>query len=92
MGNVLDDVTEFKGLGNAEKRTGEKQLGPEQEAVVNYLARKLEGKATMIALDKITAASSWYELLNAVTSLARTHKLDMRRRYPRICGWAAFNC
>jgi hypothetical protein len=43
---------------------------------------------------KITAASSWYELLNAVTSLARTHQLDMRRRYEfeggRLVKW--FSC
>ena len=81
LGSVLDDVTEFKDLGNAVKWAGEKQLGPEHDAVVSYLAGRLEGKATMIALDKITVASSWYDLLNMVTSLAKTHHLDMRRRY-----------
>ena len=91
LGSILDDVTEFKDLGNAVQWAVERQLGPEHEAVVSYLAGKLEGKATMIALDKITAASSWYELLNAVTSLARTHQLDMRRRYEfeggRLVKW-----
>ena len=51
------------------------------ELVLNYLARRLEGDATKLALNDISPDTSWYQLLNKLTSLARVHQLSTRRSY-----------
>lgn len=59
----------------------ERHVGKEHKLVFNYLAQRLEGDATKLALGEITADTSWYELMNTVTSLAKLHRIEMRRRY-----------
>ncbi len=51
------------------------------EPTLNYLSRRLEGDATKSALSQLTDSHSWYDLVNGVTALAKTHQLVMRRRY-----------
>ena len=58
-----------------------RQLGNEHKIVVDYLSQRLEGDATRLSLNAITPDSSWYELLNIVTSIARVHTLEVRRQY-----------
>ncbi|MFC1604024.1 hypothetical protein ACFL5F_03260 [Planctomycetota bacterium] len=81
---LVDSIQEAMSLPELEpaiRWAADKRIGKEYEFVVNYLVRKLEGDATKQALDKVTAETSWYELMNIVTYLAKLHRIDMRRRY-----------
>jgi len=78
---VLDRMPQIGWLEDAAKWASEEQVGNQLEAVMGYLAKRLEGKATRLALEGITANTSWYDILNLVTSTARAHELSMRRRY-----------
>ena len=59
----------------------EHQLGDEYESILSYLVRALDAGATRQALSDITPSTSWYQLLNSVTALAKFHNLEMRRRH-----------
>lgn len=90
---VFEASTELPTLGPAIKWAATKQLGNERKVVVDYLSQRLEGEATKLSLNTITPDSSWYELLNSVTSLAKVHTIEVRRRYEMeggvLLGWFA---
>lgn len=79
--SILDRRAELPQLGTAISWAADKALGREYKAVVSYLAQQLEGNTTRVALAEIGTDSSWYDLLNTVTSLAKFHRLEIRRRY-----------
>ena len=79
--HIIESTVRPLELEPAIKWAAGKRLGTEHKVVVDYLSQRLEGDATKLALDKITADESWYDLLNAVTSLARFHRLEIRRRH-----------
>jgi len=82
LGNILTNMPEVEGLEKAVKWAAQQRIGNEREAVIKYLAQRLNGNATRLALEEsITTDTSWYDLLNNITSSARLHQLDMRRRY-----------
>lgn len=82
--NLLDTniIKPYKGLEKSVKWAARQRIGNEREAVIKYLAQRLNGNTTRLALEEsITADTSWYDLLNNITSSARLHQLGMRRRY-----------
>jgi hypothetical protein len=82
LGNILTNMPEVQGLEKAVKWAARQRIGNEREAVVKYLSQRLAGDTTRLALEEsITAEASWYDLLNNITSSARLHQLNMRRRY-----------
>jgi hypothetical protein len=78
---AIDNLGEPPELEPAVRWAAEKHVGKEYEMVIAYLAQRLEGDTTRVALGEINADSSWYELVNRVTSLAKLHRIEMRRRY-----------
>jgi hypothetical protein len=79
--SVVDNAMQSPQLEPAIKWAADRRLNNEHRIVVNYLAQRLEGDTTKLALSETTADTTWYELLNKITSLARIHRLEMRRRY-----------
>jgi hypothetical protein len=57
------------------------RIAGEDKLVVNYLARKLQGDATRTELKDIGVSTTWYDLMNTLTSMVRLHSLETRRRY-----------
>lgn len=78
---IIDNAAEIEDLTKAVKWASEHQIGDKREDAVKYLAQRLEGTATRLALEPVTSDASWYDLLNNITSSARLHQFDMRRRY-----------
>ncbi len=78
---AIDNLGEPSELGPAVRWAVDNRLGGEYGAVINYLAQRLEGDTTRAALREMSVDSSWYELMNSVTSLAKFHRLEMRRRH-----------
>lgn len=60
--------------------SAEKLIGNEHEFVVSYLSRRL-GDAIKQELGQVNRDSSWFDLMNVLTSSARLHQLGVRRRY-----------
>ena len=89
--NALSMERQPASLTTAVRWAAQRQLGGDRDAAVKYLARRLGGEVILPALDDLTTDSSFYELLNRVTSLARMHRLPMRRRYEAeggvLLGW-----
>lgn len=87
----FENMGEVKKLAEGVKWAAEQEIGDQRDDVVEYLARRLDGASTRLALDPVKAYSSWYMLLNSITSSARLHQLDMRRRYEleggRLLNW-----
>lgn len=82
LGNILTNMPEVEGLEKAVKWAARQRIGNEREAVVKYLSHRLAGDTTRLSLEEsVTADTSWYDLLNHITSSARLHQLGMRRRY-----------
>jgi len=82
LGNILTNMAEVEGLEKGVEWAAQQRIGNEREAVIKYLAQRLNGNATRLALEESTTSdTSWYDLLNNITSSARLHQLDMRRRY-----------
>ena len=79
--HVIGALAESPGLASAISWAAQRRLGSDHEPVVSYLAQRLEGDTTKLALSKVTSDTPWYGLLNALTSLARLHRVEMRRRY-----------
>jgi len=78
-------------LTSAIRWAAQRQLSGDRDAALAFLARRLGGAAILPALNDLTAESSFYDLLNRVTSLARTHRLEARRHYEAeggvLLGW-----
>jgi len=82
LGNILTNMPEVEGLEKGVKWAAQQRIGNDREAVVKYLAQRLAGDTTRLALaESITAETPWYDLLNNITSSARSYQLGMRRRY-----------
>ena len=62
------------------------RIGQDYELAIDYVAQKLEGKTTKLALGGLNPESTWYQLLNTITSLARIHRLEVRRKYEAAGG------
>lgn len=82
LGNILTNMPEVEGLENGVKWAAQQRIGNDREAIVKYLAQRLAGDTTRLALEEsITPETPWYDLLNNITSSARSYQLGMRRRY-----------
>lgn len=81
LSGILDNTAEVEALSRAVKWASEHQIGDKREDAVKYLAQRLGGTATRLALESIRSDTSWYDLLNNITSSARLHQFNMRRRY-----------
>jgi len=78
---TLDNQIQPPLLEPAVRWAAQKEIGAEHALVIDYLARRLEGDATRMELNDIGAGSTWYDLVNTLTSLARLHTVEARRRY-----------
>jgi len=91
LGVFFENIGEVEKLAEGVKWAAEQEIRSQRDDVVEYLSQRLEGTATRLALESITSNASWYELLNHITSSARLHQLDMRRRYEqeggRLLNW-----
>ena len=89
--NTLAAERQPSALTTAVRWATKRQLGGDRDPALKYLARRLGGEAILPALNDLTVESSFYDLLNRVTSLARTHRLETRRRYEAeggaLLGW-----
>jgi hypothetical protein len=83
---AIDKLDEPRDFGPAVRWALEQRLGREFNVVTGYLSQQLEGRSTLAALGEISADSSWYDLLNSVTALAKLHLLAIRRRYEAAGG------
>ena len=79
--HALEDETRLPDLEPAITWAADRRIGQENRLVTSYLSQRLGGDATRLELGGVTANTSWYELMNAVTSLARLHSAELRRRY-----------
>ena len=79
--DIVRCETDIPELETAVKWASDTPVGSEQEPVLQYLARRLEGDVTMRALGEISQDTVWYNLLNHLTNQAKNHHLEMRRRY-----------
>jgi len=86
LGTVLDNMPVVERLAEAVKWADEQQVGTQRDNVVRYLTQRLDGRTTREILEEITSDSTWYDLLNKLTSSAQSYELDMRRRYEREGG------
>ena len=84
--NMIDTMSKGPDLAPATKWAFDAKLGRDKDAVLNYVSKNLEGKATKLALENISGDTSWYDLMNEITSLARIHQLTMRRNYEQMGG------
>jgi len=78
---VLDHEIRPPDLEPALKWAADRRIGREQNHVLKYLTQRLGGDATRLELRDVTEDTSWYELLNTITSLARLYSVGLRRRY-----------
>jgi hypothetical protein len=78
---VLENAMQPPELETAVKWAADRRIGAEHELVVDYLSRKLQADATRTELNGIGVSTTWYDLMNTVTSLARLHTVEVRRRY-----------
>ena len=80
--NIVENTMELLELESAIKWAADTPLGNQKEMVVSYISKQLEGEVTKRALKKeVTNDTSFYDFMNKITSLARIHRLDMRRKY-----------
>lgn len=84
--DILKGVTEMPEIEAAVKWAADTSLGNQKEAVLDYMGRRLEGEVTKRALQDITNDSTWYDFMNRLTSLAKLHQLELRRKYEYAGG------
>jgi len=89
--HVLENEVQPPVLEPAPRWAANNWIGGEDKLVVDYMARKLQGDATRTELKDIGVSNTWYDLMNHLTSMARLHSLEMRRRYEgeggRLLDW-----
>jgi len=86
LGALLNNMPEVERLAEAVTWANEQHIGDQRDRVVKYLTQRLDGRATRQILDDIEPDSTWYTLLNTLTSSAQPYHLAMQRRYEREGG------
>jgi len=79
--HILENEIKPPELEPAIKWAADMRVGSDNKDIIKYLSQRLGGDATKMELENVNPDTSWYELLNHITSLARLHSLDLRRRY-----------
>jgi len=79
--DVLENDIRPPELKSTIKWAANKRIGRDREPVISYLARRLQGDPTKMEFDGMGISTTWYDLMNRVTSLARLYSLELRRRY-----------
>jgi hypothetical protein len=79
--HMLENEVQPPVLEPALRWAANNRIGGEDKLVVDYMARRLQGDATRTELKNIGVSTTWYDLMNHLTSMARLHSLETRRRY-----------
>jgi len=79
--HIIDTIAVPDEIEPAVKWAADNKLGTLYTAVMNYLSQKLQGNATSSELLGINSETTWFELMNRITALARMYSLEVRRQY-----------